>query len=257
LGAGKPVWHQLAIPLLLTAVAVPAFWLGLASLGEAWARPEYSHGPLIPLISGYLFLRQMRDEPAHLSALKDQPKLLWPGYCLIGLGLLLAAIGTVSKIPDIVTYGLIVWIFGLTTICLGWRRGWHYWPPVLHLAFMLPLPNMIYWQMSIQLQFISSEIGVMLVRLMEIPVYLDGNIIDLGGYKLHVAEACSGLRYLFPVLSCSYMFAVLYQGPTWQKAIMLLAAAPITTAMNSFRIGMIGILVDLSLIPISEPTRPY
>lgn len=244
LNGGGLSWQHLAGPLALCIAAVPAFWLGLASLGEAWARPEYSHGPLIPLISGYLFLRQMRDEPAHLTALASAPKLLWPGYCFIALGLLLALVGSLSKIPDIVTYGLIIWIFGVTVTCFGWHRGWHYWPPVLHLAFMLPLPNMLYWQMSIQLQFISSELGVMLVRLMDIPVYLDGNIIDLGVYKLHVAEACSGLRYLFPVMSFSYIFAVLYRGPVWQKAVMLLAAAPITILMNSFRIGVIGILVD-------------
>jgi exosortase/archaeosortase family protein len=58
-----------------------------------------------------------------------------------------------------------------------------------------------------------------------------------------VAEACSGLRYLFPILSFSYLFAILYRGPLWHKAVLLLAAAPLTVLMNSFRIGMIGVLV--------------
>ena len=50
------------------------------------------------------------------------------------------------------------------------------------------------------------------------PVFLDGNVIDLGVYKLQVAEACSGLRYLFPIMSFTYVFAVLYRGPVWHKA---------------------------------------
>ncbi len=76
------------------------------------------------------------------------------------------------------------------------------------------------------------------------PVFLEGNIIDLGVYKLQVAEACSGLRYLFPILSFSYLFAILYRGPVWHKAVLLLSAAPLTVFMNSFRIGVIGVLVN-------------
>ncbi|MEO1238650.1 MAG: VPLPA-CTERM-specific exosortase XrtD, partial [Pseudomonadota bacterium] len=68
--------------------------------------------------------------------------------------------------------------------------------------------------------------------------------IDLGVMKLHVAEACSGLRYLFPILSFSYIFAVLYQGPMWHKAVLLISAAPITILMNSVRIAVAGYIVN-------------
>ena len=77
-----------------------------------------------------------------------------------------------------------------------------------------------------------------------VPVFLDGNVIDLGVFQLQVAEACSGLRYLFPLMSFGFLFAVLYKGPAWHKAILFLSALPITVLMNSFRIGVIGVLVD-------------
>jgi exosortase D (VPLPA-CTERM-specific) len=102
----------------------------------------------------------------------------------------------------------------------------------------------VYWQLSIFLQLVSSEIGVWLVRSAGVPVFLEGNIIDLGIYKLQVAEACSGLRYLFPILSFSYLFAILYRGPFWHKALLFLMAAPLTVLMNSVRIGIIGLLVN-------------
>jgi exosortase D (VPLPA-CTERM-specific) len=115
---------------------------------------------------------------------------------------------------------------------------------VLHLIFMLPLPQFVYWQLTIFLQLVSSQLGVWFVELAGIPVFLEGNVIDLGVYKLQVAEACSGLRYLFPILSFSYLFSILYRGPMWHKAVLLLMAAPLTVFMNSFRIGMIAILVN-------------
>lgn len=220
--------------------AVPVFWFGLVSLGDAWSTPEYSHGPLIPIVSAYLFLRDMKHIPTAPVATRNR----WLGVWIITFSMLLALIGNLSRIPDIVTYALIIWIWGMILVSFGADRGRHLWPGVVHLVFMLPLPNFIYWKASIFLQGVSSEIGVFIVRLLDIPVFLDGNIIDLGIYKLQVAEACSGLRYLFPIMSFSYIFSLLYQGPRWHKAILLLSAAPITVLMNSFRIGVIGVLVD-------------
>lgn len=220
--------------------AVPVFWFGLVSLGDAWSTPEYSHGPLIPIVSAYLFLRDMRSIPYAPVETRNR----WLGIWIVTFAMILALIGNLSRIPDIVTYALIVWIWGMILVSFGAHRGKHLWPGVVHLVFMLPLPNFIYWKLSIFLQGVSSEIGVWLVRLMDIPVFLDGHIIDLGEYKLQVAEACSGLRYLFPIMSFSYIFSLLYQGPKWHKAILLLSAAPITVLMNSFRIGVIGVLVN-------------
>ena len=116
--------------------------------------------------------------------------------------------------------------------------------PVFHLIFMLPLPQVLFWKLTIALQTISSVIGVWIVSQAGVAVYLEGNVIDLGVYKLQVAEACSGLRYLFPILSFSYLFAILYRGPIWHKLVLLISAAPLTVLMNSVRIGVIGILVD-------------
>ena len=228
--------------LLLLSIlgAIGVFWFGLVSLGQAWSTPEYSHGPVIPLLSAYMFLVEMRRVHPVTAMPKDRAAGLW----VIAGALLLGVLGNLVRIPDIVTYALILWIWGMVLMVFGLRRGWMLWPPVLHLVFMLPLPQVVYWQLSTFLQQVSSEIGVAVISLMGIPVYLDGNVIDLGVYKLQVAEACSGLRYLFPIMSFSYVFGVLYTGPRWHKILIFVAAAPITVLMNSFRIGMIGILVD-------------
>ena len=226
--------------LLACVAALPIFWSGLMHLGEAWARPEYSHGPVIPILSFYMFLRETKMVPPPTTPVTDR---FW-GVVVIGLGLAMALAGNLVNIPDIVTYGLIVWIGGLVLTGFGFSRGILFWPAVLHLVFMLPLPNMIYWNVTIALQFVSSEIGVWVLRLVGVPVFLEGNVIDLGVYKLLVAEACSGLRYMFPIMSFTYVFAVLYNGPRWHKMALLLSAIPIAVLMNAFRIGVIGVLVD-------------
>ena len=122
--------------------------------------------------------------------------------------------------------------------------SWAFWPAVLYLFFMLPLPQVLYLPLSLKLQTISSELGVALISLFGVPVFLEGNVIDLGSYQLQVAEACSGLRYLFPLMSFGFLFAVLYRGPTWHKLVLFFSTIPITILMNSVRIAIVGMLVS-------------
>ena len=223
--------------LLLSAIAAAVFFRhGIEELLKAWQLPEYSHGPLIPVLSGLLFLRQLKDVPPHAGPVPDR----WPGVAVLAFALALGTLGELSNIHELVAYALILWVGATILISFGWSTGKQFWPGVLHLVYMLPLPAVLYFKISTVLQAISSELGVWFLRLIDVPVFLDGNIIDLGVLKLHVAEACSGLRYLFPILSFSYVFACLYRGPVWHKAVLLLAAVPITVVMNSVRIAFGG-----------------
>jgi exosortase D (VPLPA-CTERM-specific) len=227
--------------LVIASLAAGLFFIdGLDALLEAWQRPEYSHGPLIPVLSILLFLRQLKEYPIRLGVKSDR----WPGVFVVMLAVLMGFVGKLANISDIVAYATIVWVGGVLLISFGWNVGKFFWPPVLHLVYMLPLPDVLYFKLSTYLQFMSSELGVWFLALAGVPVFLDGNIIDLGVLKLHVAEACSGLRYLFPILSFSYIVAVLYRGPTWHKAVLLVSAAPITILMKSVRIAVGGILVQ-------------
>ncbi|MBK4218154.1 VPLPA-CTERM-specific exosortase XrtD, partial [Paracoccus caeni] len=238
--------------LTLTGMA-GLFWLGIAAIAagwffmdgldallRAWQLPEYSHGPLIPVLSALMFLRELKQYPAQPGPKSDR----WPGVAVLALAFVIGALGKLARIDDIVAYATIIWVAGILLISFGWSTGKHFWPPVVHLVYMLPLPGVLYYKVSTSLQMISSELGVWFLKLLSVPVFLEGNIIDLGVMRLHVAEACSGLRYLFPILSFSYIFAVLYRGPKWHKAVLLLSAVPITVVMNSVRIAMAGIIAN-------------
>ena len=227
--------------LLVSLVGAGIFFSdGINALLTAWQLPEYSHGPLIPILSGFLFLKQLKDYPPQPGAKTDR----WPGVAVIFVALMLGVLGTLARIEDLVAYALILWIGGMLLVSFGWNTGKHFWPGVLHLVYMLPLPGVIYYKVTTSLQFVSSELGVSILRVLDVPVFLEGNIIDLGVTKLHVAEACSGLRYMFPIMSFSYIFAALYRGPMWHKATLLLAAVPIAIVMNSVRIAIAGIVVQ-------------
>lgn len=226
--------------LLVAALGIAAFYgTALTSLAASWQRPEYSYGPLVPLVTLYMVLRELNRQPAR----PDSGSRV-PGFALLVAGLLTGLVGNLARVPDIGTYGFILSIGGFILIMTGTREGLRFWPGWVHLVFMLPLPQFIYLHVSTWLQGLSSRMGVALIDALGIPVFLDGNIIDLGIYRLHVAEACSGLNYLFPMLSFGWLVALLYIGPRWHRAVIFLSAIPVTILMNAFRVGVIGVLVN-------------
>jgi exosortase D (VPLPA-CTERM-specific) len=203
-----------------------------------WQREEYSHGFLVPLVSAYL-LWQRRDRLRHMAFSSS-----WAGVLVVVLGLLIYFLGSLASITTVDAYALVIVVGGCVLAVMGWEAFRVALVPIGLLFLMNPIPNFFYNNLSSQLQLISSQIGVAFIRSMGVAVYLQGNVIDLGSYKLQVAEACSGLRYLFPLVTLGVIVAYLFRGRNWMRWTLVLSTLPITVLMNSFRIGVIGLLVD-------------
>ena len=227
---------------------------GLAFMVRNWGAEEYSHGYLIPLVALYL---AWQKQSVLLAVLKrSQGGDTFPGaiagLVMLALALLLYITGEMGTVYTLIQYGFVLAVYGVVTILLGWRGAWVISAALIYLLFMIPLPSFLYNNLSASLQLLSSHLGVAFLRLMQVSVYLEGNIIDLGSYKLQVAEACSGLRYLFPLLSFSFLVACFYRRGLLLKAIIVFSALPITLLMNSIRIAIIGLTVDLWGIHMAE-----
>lgn len=222
------------------------FWDGLALMAKWWEREEYSHGYMIPLVAAFLVYQRINELPAAVE------RGAWFGVGALLVGLAGYFLGELSAIYTIIQYAFLLSLFALVLSFLGWGGARVLWVALVYLIFMIPLPNFIYNNLSSELQLWSSEIGVAVIRWFGISVYLEGNVIDLGNYKLQVVEACSGLRYLFPLMSFGFLVAYLYRGPFWQRAVLFLSTIPITVLMNSFRIGVIGVTVDRWGIEMAE-----
>lgn len=216
-----------------------AFFDGLAAMVRQWGTGEYSHGWMIPVVAVWLVMLK------HEALGAVRPKHQWAGFGLVAFGLLLAFAGEIATIYTVIQYAFIVVLAGLAIAVFGTQGALLIWGPLVYLVFMVPLPMFFEANLSSQLQLLSSGIGVFILRLLGISVFLDGNIIDLGNYKLQVAEACSGLRYLFPFISFGYLCGYIYRGPFWHKVILFIATIPIAVVMNSFRIAAIGVLTNV------------
>ena len=241
--ANPTVWKETgwiwATLLALSLLLLFTFYDGLRQLVIIWgSREEYSYGYLIPVITLFLIWQkrpQLEQVPFTGS---------WLGIAVMIFGLGLLVLGNLSTLFLVVQYAFLVVLAGIALAFMGWKAFKIIVSPLALLIFMIPLPQFFLQEISNQLQLISSQLGVWVIRLFSISVFLEGNVIDLGTYKLQVVEACSGLRYLFPLMTLGFIVSYFFHAAFWKRAIIFLSTIPITVLMNSFRIGVIGVLVE-------------
>jgi exosortase D (VPLPA-CTERM-specific) len=250
-GVSLPIW-RLPWTIALVGVAVGLlslwpFWDGLSVMWSGWlGLPEYSHCLLLPPMALFLIWQQ-KDRLERIPFIGT-----WWGVALVLLGGAMLVMGQLGTVYTVVQYAYVVTLYGLILSFLGWAAFRHVAIPLVILLFMIPLPQFVLYNLSVQLQLLSSQIGVYVMRLFDISVFLEGNVIDLGGYKLQVADACSGLRYLFPLMTLGFLMAYFYKGAPWKRVVLFLSSIPITVLMNSLRVGIIGVTVEHWGIEMAE-----
>lgn len=213
--------------------------LSQAGLLLIWIEDEeYGHGMMVVGILVYLLYRNRE------KLLNTSNTTSWIGVVVSLSALLMFSLGELSGIAPVQMYS--IWLFAAAaTLSIG---GWSLFKklliPLCIIFLLIPLPNVLGPMLTSQLQLISSKLGVWVIRLFGGVVYLEGNVIDMGGVKLLVAEACAGLRYLFPLMSIGAIAGYLMRAPTWMRWSLFIATIPVTIFMNSFRIGVTGLLTE-------------
>lgn len=230
------LWVSLGLALIALSTVFSA---GLENLWFNWQhKEEYSHGVLLPAISAFLIWQKKYEIAA------ERFTGSWFGVLIFLLGSAGCFAGSLSTLFSVIQYSFLIAVAGLVLAITGFKAFRFFTVPFLIMLLSVPLPNFVYKNLSFELQLISSSIGVFFIRLFDIPVYLEGNVIDLGSLKLQVVEACSGLRYLFPLMTLGFIAANFFKAPMWQRVFIFFSTIPITVLMNSLRIGLIGITVE-------------
>ena len=243
IGGGVPAERNLLIALALVAISV-AHLGTMENLLHRWQESgDYSSGYFIPLISAWMLWTR---RAAIRASINDPMRL---GVAIIAASVILLVGGELTYIFVLNHVALVIALIGLV-VCIGGQNLLNVcFAPLIFLLFMIPLPYFVGTVFTWNLQLISSQVGALFIGILGIPVYLDGNIIDLGNYKLGVVEACSGLRYLMPLLSLGFLAAYMFQGRLWQKGVIFLLVFPIAILMNGIRIACVAILAEVFDIP--------
>jgi exosortase D (VPLPA-CTERM-specific) len=197
---------------------------------------DYSHCLFVPLIVGYLVWEKR-------EALRLVPSLAsFGGLAPLLLGAGCYALGELGGEFYTIYLGSWLILLGCLWAYAGWRKLKIVLFPLFFLIAMFPLPNFINSNLTLDLKLISSRLGVAMMRVTGLSAYREGNLIDLGFTKLQVVDACSGLRYFFPLILLGALLAYYFRGATWKKVVLVLSAVPVSVVTNSLRIASVGYL---------------
>jgi exosortase len=228
-------WRSLLIGALLMTV----YWRVLAKLvTDWWQIPDFSHGFLVPIFAAYLVWTKRRA----LSQATLVPN--WMGVVVIALALAVLLLGIYGAELFLSRISLVILLTGLA-LCFG---GWHFLTNLrfvlLVLLLAIPIPSIIFNQITLPLQILASKLASDLLPLFGIPVLREGNVIQIPTMKLEVAEACSGIRSLISLFTLSIFFGYFMESSFRRRAVLALATFPIAIAANALRIVGTGLCVQ-------------
>jgi exosortase D (VPLPA-CTERM-specific) len=241
-------WRSVLYGLVVVALLL-VFKEAIIEIYARWGEERYSHAPLVFLIALY-FVWIKRGE------LSETNHKAWFGVVITLCSGITLMIGELSAIWTIVQYSLVILCFGLAWTMLGLQIK-KIAVPFLLILLVVPLPYMLDVMLSGKMQLLSSSLGVAISRMLGMSVFQDGNVIDLGIYKLQVVEACSGLNYMYPLMTIGLLMGYMYKAPFIARLTLFISTIPISVIMNSFRIAMVALFVNHSGIEAAEGFMHY
>jgi exosortase len=222
--------------LAVLAVLGWVYWPTFRELYDTWTTsPEYSHGLLVPFFALYLLVKR---KPAVVSEPKPWPLL---GYGVLLLAILMRLAGSATSFLPVEGLSFVLCLAALAMLAGGRAGLGRFWPPVVFLVFMIPLPYEASRLLGAELQKVATAASTFLLQCFGQPAIAEGNRILIRDVTLNVVEACSGLRMLMTFAAFS-VAAVLLMDRHWLvKGLVLGSTVPIALATNILRITATGL----------------
>jgi len=221
---------QINYVLIIFIAAIGAFYYNTISwLVNSWMNNEYySHGLLVPLISGYI-IWNMRNELASF-----EKKQVREGLAVFVAGLILHGISVLWTIRFLSGLSLILTISGVILYLFGMEFIKKIWFPLFFLLLMVPLPfvDMI----AAPAQTISAIASSGLANLIGLPVHREGLVLNIPAGSFEVGLTCSGINSIISLLTIGIIFAFILEGKKTMKFAILLSVVPLALAGNIIRI---------------------
>jgi len=228
----RVLWTGLILGLLLLLYAGVLKGLIL----RWWSDPDYGHGFFVPLFSSYILWR----ERERWTKSEIMPSNLGFVVMLGAVGLLL--FGSLGAELFIGRFSLLVLLAGMILFLAGRNTLRAVFFPLSYLFWMIPLPVIIYNQITFPLQLVASRLATAGLELVQVPVLRDGNVLVMSNYSLEVVEACSGIRSLITLIALAVAYGYLVEPRRSVRYILVLLMIPIAIVTNAFRILGAGML---------------
>ena len=213
----------------------------LARLVRQWNNDEdMGHGFFVPVIAGYIAW-QSRDE---FAGKQFRPNY-W-GLLLVLWAAFQMTVGTLGAELFLARTAFVEAVVGAVLLLGGMQAIRILAFPLLVLCFMIPVPGVIYNQITFPLQLFASQVAAGSLELLGVPVLRDGNVLELPSQKLSVVEACSGIRSLLSLTFLSIVYGYFFDKRTWMRVALFLSTVPIAILANAGRVTVTGLMSEMN-----------
>jgi exosortase len=233
----------LALPAWL-----PAIWIGslllvgfgpiLLRMGGTWFNDSLNmeHGPLVAPVAAYMVWQKW-------DILKRIPRspTMW-GLVLVFWGVLQSFISKATQQLWGSETGFLICLVGCIMALYGFQMVRELAYPLVLLLIMIAPPAYVYEKLTLQLQLLASRLAEVCLETLGYSVLREGNILELVGERLAVAEACSGIRSLMALLFLCGTYSYFWVSRNRIRALLLVAVIPIAIICNAGRIVLTGIV---------------
>jgi exosortase len=222
-------WH------LLAALGMGA--LGVLATLDAWTDiytlaskdEEYSHIFLVPLVAlAMVVVRRMRMRHC-------KPSGMIVGVLLVGIGWGMSSYGFYHAVQALWHAGAVVVVLGCMLSVLGKNVIFRFFPAIAVLVFLVPVPGQLRQKIAIPLQTWTARTAQTGLEICGVETEVSGNTLSINGKPVTVAEACNGLRMVFPLILVCYAFCFALPLRNSVRFLMLLASPLVAIFCNVLR----------------------
>ena len=225
-------------PLFIFFLISALYFRVAAGLFRVWiSSDENAHGLLLVTISFYLLFKH-RKEIADIAI-----KSWLPGLFVLIAAIFLFLAGHIAVEYYLQRCSLVVLLWGVIGYVYGKRAFKIFFVPMLLLLLAVPLPQIIVNTLTLPLKSLVSSFSAEVLRLLDIAVLQEGNILVLPGITLEVVNACSGIRSVFALLVLAFLFSYDMKS-SLQRGLLVILTVPLAVFTNSLRITATGVLAN-------------
>ena len=204
-----------------------------------WATDEQAHGPIVFGIACWLAYRKWPDM---WQASEGHKPSAW-GWPIFVFALLLYAIG---RSQDILIFeiGSVIWLLaGILLLTRGSPALKAQWFALFFMLFMIPLPGQIVETLTMPMKMAVSYVAEHILFAVGYPIARTGVILQIGQYKLLVADACAGLHTLFTLEALGLLYLNLVRHDSFVRNVTLaILIVPISFTANVIRVMVLTLI---------------
>ncbi len=205
-----------------------------------WSSETQSHGPVVLAIALWFFYFKTKQLLSVPQTFNPSP---WLGWVLVSLGLVIYVIGHSQTVYLLSIISLVLILAGVLCIDFGHNIALKYWFALFFFVFLMPWPASLIDTITQPMKIAVSYAADQLLFAFDYPIARSGVILQIGPYKLLVADACAGLNSLFTLEAIGLLYInVINHQAFWRNVLLAVLIVPVSFTSNVLRVCTLALI---------------